>query len=89
MDIIGVVLPVLEQINKMGSSISIEDFGTGYSSLDYVKSLPISILKIDKSFMQDLEKSSDNAVIVNAVISLTHNMGLKVIAEGIENEARL
>ena len=89
MDIIGVVLPVLEQVNKMGSSISIEDFGTGYSSLDYVKSLPISILKIDKSFMQDLEKSSDNAVIVNAVISLTHNMGLKVIAEGIENEARL
>ncbi|MEQ8288878.1 MAG: EAL domain-containing protein [Gammaproteobacteria bacterium] len=89
MDNIGVVLPVLEEINKMGSSISIDDFGTGYSSLGYLKSLPISTLKIDKSFMQELDKSPDDAVIVNAVISLAHNLGLKVIAEGVENSAQL
>ncbi len=89
MDNIDVVLPVLEELQAMGSSISIDDFGTGYSSLAYLKSLPISMLKIDKSFIQELEDNPDDAVIVNAVISLAHNLGKKVIAEGIENAKQL
>ncbi len=89
MDNIDVVLPVLKELQGMGSSISIDDFGTGYSSLAYLKSLPISMLKIDKSFIQELEDNPDDAVIVNAVISLAHNLGKKVIAEGIETAAQL
>lgn len=67
--------------------MSIDDFGTGYSSLAYLKKLPVSELKIDKSFITDMENNHDDAVIVRSTIDLGHNMGLQVIAEGVENQA--
>lgn len=75
---------ILLDINKLGILISIDDFGTGYSSLSYLKKFPFSNLKIDKSFVKDLDNSSDSRSIVQAVIQLGHSLGLKVIAEGVE-----
>ncbi len=82
-------LRVISDINRMGIDFSIDDFGTGYSSLAYLKKLPVSEVKIDRSFVRDMEKDSDDAIIVNSTIDLAHNLGLKVVAEGIENEAIL
>lgn len=76
-------LATLKQIRQIGVSISIDDFGTGYSSLAYLKKLPIDTLKIDKSFIHDVTKDQDDAAIVTATISLAHNMGLQVVAEGV------
>ena len=84
-----VILPVLYELKKMGSSISIDDFGTGYSSLSYLKRLPISTLKIDRSFIRDLMSDKDDAIIVNAVIPMAHNLGFDVVAEGVEDEEQL
>lgn len=76
---------ILEKLAGMGVSLAIDDFGTGYSSLAYLKRFPIHFLKIDHSFMQDVDSDSDNAAIVNAVISLGHSLKMKVVAEGVEN----
>ncbi len=78
---------VLDQFSKYGFSLSIDDFGTGYSSLAYLNRLPADELKIDKSFVQDLDTNSNNVVIVRSTIDLAHNMGIKVVAEGVENKA--
>ena len=85
MEDIDVILPLLKELREFGASISIDDFGTGYSSLSYLKRLPISKLKIDQSFICDLIQDKDDAMIVNTVISLAHNLGLLVIAEGVED----
>jgi diguanylate cyclase (GGDEF)-like protein/PAS domain S-box-containing protein len=74
----------LRMIRDLGVGITIDDFGTGYSSLGYLKKFPVHNLKIDKSFIQDLETNEDSQVIVRAVINLGHNLGLKVTAEGAE-----
>ncbi|MEA2099589.1 MAG: EAL domain-containing protein [Campylobacterota bacterium] len=79
-------IKVLEEINKMGISIVIDDFGTGYSSLAYLKRLPIDKLKIDKSFVDGLPSNSDDVAIAKTIISLSKNLNLKVIAEGVETE---
>jgi len=84
MEDIDVILPILHEFNNIGASISIDDFGTGYSSLSYLKRLPISKLKIDQSFIHDLMHNEDDSIIVNAVIALAHNLGFRVIAEGVE-----
>ncbi|MEE9494850.1 MAG: EAL domain-containing protein [Gammaproteobacteria bacterium] len=80
---------VLDQFAKTGFSLAIDDFGTGYSSLAYINRLPVHELKIDKSFVQDMATNESNAVIVRATIDLAHNIGIKVVAEGVEDEATL
>jgi len=75
---------VLESLNKLGVSLSIDDFGTGYSSMSYMKRFPFNALKIDREFVRDLFIDDDDTSIVTAIISLGHNMGMKVVAEGIE-----
>jgi len=77
-------IDIMEQIRSLGIRISIDDFGTGYSSLGYLKKFPVQTLKIDRSFILDLESDVDSQVIVKAVINLGHNLGLKVVAEGAE-----
>lgn len=77
---------ILEQICKMGIILSIDDFGTGYSSLRRLKKLPVSELKIDKSFIKDMTTSIDDASIVKSTIEMAHNLGLTVVAEGVETE---
>ncbi|HTD04315.1 bifunctional diguanylate cyclase/phosphodiesterase [Undibacterium sp.] len=76
----------LERLHAMGVDLSIDDFGTGYSSLAYLKSLPVDELKIDKSFVLKMEQDLDDAKIVRSTIDLGHNMGLRVVAEGVENQ---
>jgi diguanylate cyclase (GGDEF)-like protein len=83
------VLIIVERLRGMGFSFSVDDFGTGYSSLSYLKKLPVSELKIDKSFVMDMQSSQNDRVIVRATVDLAHNLGLKVTAEGIENAQTL
>jgi EAL domain-containing protein (putative c-di-GMP-specific phosphodiesterase class I) len=70
----------------MGLRLSIDDFGTGYSSLAYLKRMPVDEIKIDKSFVMGMTQDRDDEVIVRSTIDLGHNMGLKVVAEGVEND---
>lgn len=80
-------MSILNEFHDMGVSISIDDFGSGYSSLDHIRILPTNILKIDQSFIKDL-KQDDSAIVV-AIITMAHQLGLKVIAEGVETEDQL
>jgi len=82
-------LETINRISKMGIRFSIDDFGTGYSSLSYLKRLPISEIKIDKSFIMDMLSNENDAVIVHTTINLAHNLGLKIVAEGVENTETL
>jgi EAL domain-containing protein (putative c-di-GMP-specific phosphodiesterase class I) len=77
----------LERLSAMGLELSVDDFGTGYSSLTYLKRLPVNELKIDKSFVMQMEHDDDDRTIVKSTIDLAHNMGLRVVAEGVENAA--
>jgi diguanylate cyclase (GGDEF)-like protein len=79
-------LAILTELDRMGVTIAIDDFGTGHSSLAYLKRLPVDELKIDKSFVTDMEENDNDAVIVRSTIDLAHNLGLKVTAEGVETQ---
>ncbi|WP_239618101.1 bifunctional diguanylate cyclase/phosphodiesterase [Cohnella mopanensis] len=83
------VLPILHEFKSLGFQIAIDDFGKGYSALGYMKQFPIDILKIDKSFVQELTSDSKSAVITKAIIDMAHGMNLKVIAEGVETTEQL
>lgn len=76
-------------LKRMGFVLAIDDFGTGYSSLNYLKNLPVDILKIDRSFIQEIELNADDKPIVKGIIALATSLGLTTIAEGIENEQQL
>jgi EAL domain-containing protein (putative c-di-GMP-specific phosphodiesterase class I) len=84
-----VVFSVLQELNDMGLSVAIDDFGTGYSSLSYLKQFKVGKLKIDRSFIRDIASDSDDAAITTAIISMAKSLHLKVIAEGVENEAQM
>ena len=79
---------MVEKLGAMGVNISIDDFGTGYSSLAYLRKLRTGELKIDRSFVLDLETSADARAVVDAVVKLAQALGLKVVAEGVETEAQ-
>jgi diguanylate cyclase (GGDEF)-like protein/PAS domain S-box-containing protein len=80
---------VLKNLKSLGLKISIDDFGTGFSSLSYLRHFPIDTLKIDKSFIMNLDSDRANAMIAKAVISLAHSLNLKVVAEGVENNEQM
>lgn len=79
----------LDALDRLGVRLAIDDFGTGYSSLSYLRRFPINTLKIDRSFVSELESSADAVVIVRAIINLAHNLGLEVVGEGVETAGQL
>ncbi len=89
MDDPEVTIYQLRKLRDMGVELAIDDFGTGYSSLSYLKLFPVNRLKIDRSFVKDIESDSDDAAIAAATIALAHKLGKEVIAEGVETEGQL
>ncbi|MFD2682001.1 bifunctional diguanylate cyclase/phosphodiesterase [Bacillus seohaeanensis] len=83
------IIRTLSQLKRLGVSIAIDDFGTGYSSLNYLKRFPADTLKIDRSFIQDLLSGKNDTVIATAVISMATELGLNIVAEGVETEEQL
>ena len=82
-------IKVMQQLTRMGISLALDDFGTGYSSLSYLKRFPIHTLKIDKAFVDDIDKSDRDLKMVDSIITIAHNMGLSVVGEGVEQTAQL
>jgi EAL domain-containing protein (putative c-di-GMP-specific phosphodiesterase class I) len=84
-----VMLSVVEELKAIGVTLAVDDFGTGYSNFNYLRRFQVSKLKIDRSFIQDVAVKPDHAAITTAIISMAKSLNLKVIAEGVENEAQM
>ena len=82
-------IEILSALRTRGLGLSLDDFGTGYSSLSYLKRFPVDTLKIDRSFIEELHISPDDAAITQAIIDMAHSMNMKVVAEGVEEEAQM
>ncbi len=89
MENIDEVVETLQTLSDQGIRISMDDFGTGYSSLKYLKSFPIDTLKVDRSFVHNLDRDEDNASIVKATIQMAHSLNIDIVAEGVETEGQL
>jgi EAL domain-containing protein (putative c-di-GMP-specific phosphodiesterase class I) len=86
---IAVTAQRLEELRELDVQIAIDDFGTGYSSLGYLRDIPVDVLKVDRSFIIGLATSARQQELVSAVVQLGHTLGLKVVAEGVEEEEQL
>lgn len=86
MEDVGLAIATLQALRERGVSIAVDDFGTGYSSLSYLRKLPIEVLKIDKSFVDDILHSNEDRTLVRGIIEMVHALGIEVVAEGIENQ---
>ena len=89
MENFNVTSRIMDELHNAGYMFSIDDFGTGYSSLEHLKRFPINTIKIDRSFINDVSNSQDDAAIVRAIVAMAHSMGLKVVAEGVETDDQL
>jgi EAL domain-containing protein (putative c-di-GMP-specific phosphodiesterase class I) len=88
-DNIEAAVGLLTQLRKLGVQLSIDDFGTGYSSLSYLQRFPIDTLKIDRSFVTQMMENEENLAIVRTIVALAQNLGMDVVAEGVETEDQL
>jgi EAL domain-containing protein (putative c-di-GMP-specific phosphodiesterase class I) len=83
------VIPKMKELILLGIEFSLDDFGTGFSSLSYLKILPISQVKIDQSFVRDINTDVNDAAIVSAIVAICQSLNLEVVAEGVENQSQL
>jgi EAL domain-containing protein (putative c-di-GMP-specific phosphodiesterase class I) len=89
LDSVEHIIATFQQLHELGVQLAIDDFGTGYSSLSYLKRFPVDYVKIDQAFIRGLGEGSEDAAITRAIIAMAHSLGLKVVAEGVEDKEQL